>query len=725
MDNPSTIRFDLPVQGMTCASCSARLGKVLRRVDGVVEAEVNYATGRATLSVTPGVVDRDAVAAAVERAGFTVPEDLDLEDPLAEAEAQRAAEQRELGGLRRDVGLAALLTLPVFLLGMFAMHWTPGAWISAALSAPVVFWSGRRFFVDAWHQLRQGTANMNTLVALGTSAAWGLSLAGVLALGHRAIWFESAAVVVTLVLLGRLLETRARVSASESVRRLADLSPEKAYVLRAGQVVEIPAKLVKVGDLLVVRPGDRVPADGLVEEGRSALDESMLTGESLPVEKGVGDELLTGTVNGQAALRMRALHVGKDTALSHILALVREAQAHKAPVERLVDQVAAVFVPVVMVLAALTLVGWWVLGGDGVEACIHAVTVLVIACPCALGLATPTAVLVGTGRGASLGILARGAEALERAHAVDRVVMDKTGTLTVGHPAVEQVLPLEGFAKEELLSLAAAVEASSAHPLAAAIVRAAGPVAAAREVESSVGRGLRGLVEARRVYVGNARYLREQSIEAAPLEELAIEAESHGRGVVMVAVDGQPAGLLTLADPVRPEAAEMLRSLAARGIGVVLATGDRAAAARALAESLGIREVRAELLPADKQAIIAELREQGHVVAMIGDGVNDAPALAAADVGVAMGSGSDAARSTADLTLVREDLRLLPTALSLSRATLRTIRRNLVWAFGYNVLMIPLAMAGVISPMLGGAAMALSSVSVVASSLALRRAHLD
>ncbi|MCB9743386.1 MAG: copper-translocating P-type ATPase [Alphaproteobacteria bacterium] len=715
------VHFELPVEGMTCASCSARLQRVLRKVDGVVEADVNYATGRAALQVTPGVVGREEVVAAVERAGFEVPEDLDLDDPAAEAEAQRAREAAEVSSLKRDVALAAALTVPVFTLGMFFMDWGPGHWISALLSTPVVFWSGRRFFKDAWHQARQLSANMNTLVAMGTGAAWGLSVAGLLALGPHAIYFESAAVVVTLVLLGRMLEARAKGSAAEGLRRLGDLTPAKAHVLRRGEVVEVDARAVRVGDLVVVRPGERFPVDGAVEEGQSAVDESMLTGESLPVDKAPGDAVMAGTVNGSAALRVRARAVGANTALAHIVKLVREAQSVKAPVQRLVDRVAAVFVPTVMAISALTALGWWLWGGDAVVAAVHAVSVLVIACPCALGLATPTAILVGTGRGAEEGILVAGAEALERAHAVTRVVLDKTGTLTEGRPALRAVSALVGFSEDQVLRMAAAVEASSEHPLARAIVSAAGPVPAAQRVEAVVGRGVRGQVEGVEVFVGSARGLAEAGVDVEALEPLAAEAEAAGQAAVRVAIGGQAAGVITLADPIRAEAAEAIAALKALGIGVTLATGDRRPAALAVAAELGIEDVRAELLPEDKHAVIQALHAAGEVVAMVGDGVNDAPALAAADVGVAMGSGTDVAQHSAGLTLVREDLRLLPAALELSRATLRTIRQNLWWAFGYNVLAIPLAVLGFLSPMVAGAAMAMSSVSVVTNSLRLRR----
>ena len=698
-------QFELPVQGMTCASCASRLQRVLGKVDGIAGADVNYATGRAALTVDAGTVDRDRVVAAIERAGFEVPDGIDLEDPAAEAAAAREAEARDVAGLRRDVWIAAALTVPVFVLGMVFMGWEPGHWISAVLATPVVFWSGRRFFVDAAKQARLGAANMNTLVAVGTGAAWCLSVAGLFWLGPHAIYFEGAAVVVTLVLLGRWLEARAKGSAAEAIRRLADLEPDVAFVFRGGEVVETAVKGLRTGDLIVVKPGGRFPVDGTVEQGTSAADESMLTGESAPVSVGPGSAVKAGTVNGAGALRVRATAVGRGTALARIQDLVRRAQSEKAPVQRLVDQVASVFVPVVMLLAVATVVFWWSEGA--VAAVVAGVSVLVIACPCALGLATPTAIMVGTGRGAARGILVRGAEALERAHAVDVVVVDKTGTLTEGRFRVTSGDP-------EVVALAAAVEASSEHPLAAAIVEAAGPVGAASSVEAVPGAGVRGVVDGRTVMAGTPRWLAASGIEAG-------EVPKGPGSVVGVAADGAFAGWILLEDTLRAEASEAVAALRAAGVKVVLLSGDAEPAVEAVAAELGIDDWRGRCLPEDKAERVRELKAAGHVVAMLGDGINDAPALALADLGVAMGSGTEVAMETAGLTLARDDLRLVPEALALSKATLRTIRQNLGWAFVYNVLAIPLAMAGVLSPMIAGAAMALSSVSVVGNSLRLRR----
>jgi Cu+-exporting ATPase len=695
--SPPPARLDLPVVGMTCASCAVRLQRVLGRVDGVLGAEVNYATGVASLTLAPGVVDRPALVSAVSRAGFEVPDGLDGDDPAAEADARRAIEETARRALTRDVALAAVLTLPVFVLGMFFMHWTPGAWISAPLSAAVVFGAGRRFFVGAFTQLKQGAANMDSLVALGAGAAWGLSAVGLVSgLGHGVIYFESGAVVVTLVLLGKLLEERARASATEGLRRLADLSPQTAWVIEGGQAVERPARSLRVGDLVLLRPGARVPADGRVEEGQTSADESMLTGESRPVEKALGDTMMAGTVNGAGGARLRVTAVGKATALARISTLVRDAQAQKAPVQRVVDQIAAVFAPAVLALAVVTGVGWTLWGADLDVALVRAVSVLVIACPCALGLATPTAILVGTARGAERGVLTRGASAIEAASGITHLVLDKTGTLTEGKLRVNQVFVTQAGSEDAVLRLAAAVEVGAEHPLAAAVRAAASqPVPRAQNVLTTAGRGVSGQVEGQEVLVGSRRAMVEAGVDPTALSDAAEAGEARGEALVWVAVDGALVGLITLADTLRPEAAEAIAALRSMGVEPVLCTGDSAGAARAVATALGLRVVHSEQSPGDKLQVVRALQA----------------------------AGGRAARQTADLTLVRDDLRLLPEALQLGRDTLRAIHQNLAWAFGYNLIAIPLAMAGLLTPMIAGAAMAFSSVSVVLNSLRLRRAR--
>ncbi len=667
----------------------------------------------------PGAVGLDDVIAAVEKAGFDVPVDVDLEDPRAEAEALRAHERRENAALARDAILAAVLTVPVVVLGMGFMDWRPGHWIAGALATPVVFWSGRRFFVDAVRQLRQRTANMNTLVALGVGSAWLLSVASLLGLAHGDVYFEGAAVVVTLVLVGRAMEGRARSSAAEALRRLADLSPDVARVVRGGEVVEVPARSLRPGDLVVLPPGARVPADGVIEQGVTAVDESMLTGEPVPVSKGPGDRILAGTLNGEGMVRFRVQAAGRGTTLARILDLVRQAQAEKAPVQQLVDRVAAVFVPAVVLVAAGTFAGWWWLGGDASKALIHAVSVLVIACPCALGLATPVAILVGTGVGARMGILVRGAGALQRARELRCLVLDKTGTVTEGRFEVR-----EQWGDPGLLEVAAALEQGSEHPIARAIVeRFEGRPPTAQDARAVPGHGVTGRVAGRRAWVGTRRFLVQEGAPDGGPELDAWEAEqaAQGRTVVRVAVEGGAVGALALADRLRPEARRAVEALHRLGIETVMVTGDHEAAARAVAEAVGIDRVIARALPEDKVAEVRRLRDAGHVVGLVGDGVNDAPALAAADVGIAMGSGTDVAMETADAVLVRSDLRLVPAAIALSAATVRNVRQNLGWAFVYNVVAIPLAVAGLLNPMVAGAAMALSSLSVVGNALRLRR----
>ncbi len=730
------IRFDLPVEGMTCASCAARLQRVLGRVEGVESADVNYATAQATISVQPGEVDREALVEAIERAGFDVPEGVDGEDPAALAEARAAAEARERAGLRRDTLLAAVLTLPVFVLGMAGMHggldWEPGHWISLVLSAAVVGWSGRRFFADAWTAARNRDANMNTLVAVGVSAAWLLSAAATVAPGlfpgERPIYFESAAVVVTLVLFGRWLEAGAKGRAGRAVAELMTLAPPTARVVRRGAVEEVPAEEVRIGDLVEARPGDRIAADGVIESGRTSVDESMLTGESVPVSRAPGDPVLAGTVNGEGVIRYRATATGRRTALARIARAVHDAQAAKPPVQRLADRIAAVFTPAVMGIALVTFIAWMALGGGFTDALLSAVSVLVVACPCALGLATPTAILVGTGEAARQGILFRDASALERAHAVRTVVFDKTGTLTEGRFAVEAVEPAPGMDRDALLAACAAVESGSEHPLGRAILEAAEGLAlpAAREARAIPGQGIEAVVEGARWRVVAPRFAGDPAVPADRVRAL----EDAGATVVVALRDGAWAGLLALADQPRAEAEEALARLRAMGVVPVMLTGDARRVARRVAERLGIAEVEAEVLPEDKARTVARIareHQDGGLVAMIGDGVNDAPALAAAHVGVAMGSASAVAIEAAPVALVRNDLRLVPAALDLSRATMRTIRQNLAWAFGYNVIAIPVAAGALypvwglrLSPMIAGAAMALSSVSVVTNSLRLR-----
>ncbi len=721
--------LELAIEGMTCAACSIRLEKVLNRLPGV-EASVNLATERATLRFAPGAVSVDAAAAAVERAGFRA-----IEASSRAREEARARHAQEWRRELRHFWIAALLTLPLAaqMPAMFGAGWAAEGhhdlvprWLQLLLATPVQFWLGARFYRGAWASLRGGGANMDVLVALGTSMAYGYSLVVTLAGRHDLhVYFEASAMIITLILLGKLLEARAKARTTAALDALLRLQPRMARVERGGELVEVPVEALRPGDAFVLRPGDAVPVDGRVEAGESALDEAMLTGESLPVDKRAGDPVYAATINGEGLLRCRATGVGASTLLAGIIRLVEQAQGSKAPVQRLADRIAAVFVPVVVVIAALTLAGWWLWSGDFQQALINAVAVLVIACPCALGLATPTAIMVGTGQGARAGMLVKNAEALELAERLQVLALDKTGTLTEGRPAVTDVVPAAGWARSELLALAAALEQGSAHPIGQAVVAAAreegGRVAAAGQARAVGGKGLEGRVgeAGREVLVGSPAFLAERDIavDGGAVATLA----SAGKTLVAVAVDGRFAGLIAVADRVRADSAEAVRRLRARGIRVGMLTGDHPATAAAIAAQTGVAEWRAGVLPGDKAAAVRELGAGGVRVGMAGDGINDAPALAAADVSFAIGVGADVAVQAADITLVRNSLLGVVDAIELSRATLSKIRQNLFFAFIYNVLGIPLAAAGMLNPVIAGAAMAMSSVSVVSNSLLLKR----
>ncbi|AVM73879.1 Copper-exporting P-type ATPase A [Magnetospirillum gryphiswaldense MSR-1] len=712
--------LELTIGGMTCAACSTRLEKVLGKVAGITTASVNLATERARATFAAGTVAVADVVLAVEKAGFTAQVVVDGDSQMDKEEAAHAADLRRQGRL---LALSALLTLPL-VAGMVAhlagWSWTLSGWWQLVLSAPVQFWIGWRFYVGAWTSLKGGSGNMDVLVALGTSAAWGVSAVAV-AQGHgdhADLYFEGAAVVITLVLLGKLLETRAKRSAAGAIRALMRLRPETARVERDGRLVEIPADSVHPGDVVQIRPGERVPVDGVVVEGNSQMDEALITGESLPVAKEAGAPVVAGAINGDGLLRVRATRVGSESTISRIIRMVQGAQAAKAPVQKLVDRISAIFVPVVVAIAAAAFLLWWLAVGDVGLAFVAAVSVLVIACPCALGLATPTAIMVGTGMAARHGILIKDAEALELAHFVDVVVFDKTGTLTLGKPAVVAV---QG--DPELLRLAASAQQGSEHPLAGAVLaHAAGlDLGKPEKFKALPGRGIEAEIEGHVVLVGSPRLMAERGLDLAAWADAARAEEELGRTVVWAAADGRVLGFIALADPVKDSAAEAIAGLKALGVRSVMLTGDNARAAANVAASLGLDRFIAEVLPEDKEAQIQALKAEGHVVAMVGDGVNDAPALAAAHVGIAMGTGTDVAMQAAGITLVKGDPALLPAALSISRATRAKIRQNLFWAFFYNVVAIPLAALALLTPVIAGAAMAFSSVSVVSNSLLLRR----
>jgi len=723
--------WSLPVEGMSCASCVARVERSLSAVPGVSEASVNLATEAASVRADDSV-DFGTLRAAIEKAGYTVAEEPPSPQHANEAGASTAAARRWRDGW--PVAAAALLSAPLMLpmIGfLFGRDWMLDGWLQFALATPVQFWLGARFYRAGWKALRAGTGNMDLLVALGTTAGWGLSVYLLYThAGHGMpphLYFEASAVVITLVLLGKWLEARARRQTTEAIRALNALRPERARVRRSGADQDVPIAQVRVDDLVVVRPGERVPVDGLVVEGASDIDQSLITGESLPVARQVDDTVTGGAINGEGLLVIRTTAVGAESTLARIVRMVESAQARKAPIQRLVDQVSSVFVPVVIGIAFVTLLGWGVGTGNWEAAILHAVAVLVIACPCALGLATPTAIMAGTGVAARHGVLIKDAEALEVAHSIKIVAFDKTGTLTEGRPALVAFEAVDGDA-DALLRASAAIQSGSEHPLARAVLAQANTSnlrpSRATELRAVAGRGMAATVDGRALRLGSTRFMRELSVPLGKLEARASQLQAEGRTVSWLAdVSGRPAliGLLAFGDAPKAGAAAAIRQLHAQGIRTVLVTGDNRGSAEAVAKLLKIDTVRAEVLPEDKAAVIAQLKAAGQRVAMVGDGINDAPALAAADVGIAMSTGTDVAMHAAGITLMRGDPALVGDAIDISRRTYAKIRQNLFWAFVYNVVGIPLAAFGLLSPVIAGAAMALSSVSVVSNALLLRR----
>jgi P-type Cu+ transporter len=742
------------VTGMTCASCVGRVERALEKVSGVLEASVNLANERATVEYLAGKVEPSDLKKAIEGAGYGVvrEEDSSVDD----------SHEREYRELKSDFLLAAALTA-LILLGSLPMMFgfmlpIPTGWLNFALlllATPVQFWAGWRFYRGAWGALKHWRANMNTLVVMGTSAAYLYSVIATLApqlfaAGRADVYFDTSALIIALILLGRLLEARAKGRTNEAIKKLAGLQAKTARVVRGGEELDVPVENVEIGDFVVVRPGEKIPVDGRVISGESAVDESMITGESVPVTKREGDEVIGATMNTSGSFRFEATKVGEDTALYQIMKMVEEAQGSKAPIQRLADRISAVFVPAVIGVAAVTFVVWLLLGPAPALtfALLNAVAVLIIACPCAMGLATPTSIMVGTGKGAESGILIRGGEALEGAHKLDTVVLDKTGTLTRGEPELTDVVVENGIRDEELLRLVASAERTSEHPLGEAIVRGAKyrglPLAEAGAFKAVSGGGIRARVEGREVLVGSRRFLSESSVSEDGLLPEAEELAREGKTPIFVAVDGEPAGLVAVADVVRDESREAVDSLHALGLEVAMLTGDNRRTAEAIAQKLGIDRVVAEVRPEDKSNEVKRLQAAGKQVGMVGDGINDAPALAQADVGIAIGTGTDVAMEAADVTLISGDVRGVARAIGLSKATVRNVEQNLFWAFAYNVALIPVAAGvlyplfsdgsvpdvlrpvlgeyGFLNPVLAAAAMALSSVTVISNALRLRQA---
>ena len=709
---------DLQISGMTCVRCAARVEKALNDMPEV-SATVNFATEKARVDFNPQSANISALLAAVQQAGYNAHQQRDF---AAEKETRAATYRRE----RTQFIISLLLTLPLLLemgLMFFGLHVMMPAWLQWLLATPVQFWIGKRFYIGAWHSLRGGAANMDVLVALGTSAAYLLSCAILLLHTGKPVYFEASATIITLVLLGKLLEARAKGRASAALEALINLQPKLAHVERDGVMVDVPATKVKAGDIFLVRPGESVPVDGMVLEGSSSMEESMLTGESLPQAKHQGDKIYTATLNQHGQLKCRAVAVGSHTQLAAIIRLVEQAQGSKAPIQKLADQISGIFVPVVLMIAAATFVVWWVLGSGFSVALINAVSVLVISCPCALGLATPTAVVVATGRAAHAGILVKDAAALEHAHQIAVLVVDKTGTLTEGKPKVTNLLPASGSDEKRLLQIAASMAQGSTHPLSRALLEYAQlqqvELIQTNNLRELSGSGLSADIKGAAYLLGSPAFILSENILLDDSQIALLQKQ--GKSVIAVAQMGTSLGIIAFADTIRPSSADAVARLTAMGIRVVMLSGDNTATAQAIARQAGITEFRAEVLPQDKAAHVKSFKTEGKMVGMVGDGINDAPALAAADVSFAMKCGSDIAIEAADITLMRNDLMGVVDAIDLSRTALKKIRQNLFFAFAYNVLGIPLAAFGMLNPVIAGAAMAMSSVSVVSNALLLKR----
>ncbi len=738
----------IPISGMHCAACAANIERALRRVDGVIDAQVNFATEKATVEYFPSHVEIATLRKAIQEAGY---EPLALEGD-GEVDREQEAKAAEIRALKQKFLVSLVLSIPIalgsmgnMLPGVSLSSWLHNPVVLFLLATPVQFWVGWQFYQGFWAALKHKTADMNTLIAIGTSAAYFYSVAMTFTPDYFAglgiashVYYETAVIIITLIILGRLLEARARGQTSEAIRKLMGLRAKTARVIRDGQEMDVPVETVEIGDIIVVRPGEKIPVDGRVLEGYSTIDESMLTGESIPVDKGPGDEVFGATINKTGSFKFQATRVGKETMLAQIIKLVEEAQGSKAPIQRLADYVASIFVPTVIGISLLTFAVWALFGPEPslTFALLNFVAVLIIACPCALGLATPTAIMVGTGKGAEYGVLFKNSESLETAHKLQAIILDKTGTLTQGEPVVTDIITHNGFTESEVLRLAASAERGSEHPLGEAIVQKAQTEGIALEEAEDFaaipGHGVRATVAARTILIGNQKLMQDEGISFGKLVEAAEKLAQEGKTPMYVAVHGRGAGIIAVADTLKPHSREAVDALHALGLEVLMITGDNRQTAEAIGKQLGIDRVLAEVLPEEKAQRVRELQEEGKCVAMVGDGINDAPALAQADVGIAIGTGTDVAMEAADITLITGDVRGVVTAIQLSRRTIRIIKQNLFWAFIYNILGIPVA-AGILYPFLGvllnpifaAVAMAMSSVSVVTNSLRLRRFRVE
>lgn len=736
--------IELPITGMTCAACVRNVERALNRQDGVDTAVVNFATERALIKFDPSLIESKSLVEAVEKAGYGA---IDITaDDVAE-DAEQVARQAESDYQKRMVIIGAIFTIPLTILSMtrhfvhdipFLMdnfHFlTEDYWlfIFGLLTTPVYIILGKQYLVGAYKSLRNGTANMDVLVAMGTTAAYVYGIVVLLGVifGFSDVvgkddYFESAAVILTLITLGKLLEANAKGQTSQAIKKLMGLTPKTATVIRNDVEITVPVNELKLGDHILIRPGERIPVDGTIADGQTSIDESMLTGESIPVEKSIDSAVMGGTINQQGRIIISATRVGAETALAQIIRLVQQAQGSKAPIQKTVDKVAGVFVPVVLVLATITFIGWLTIGQASLAtAILNTISVLVIACPCALGLATPTAIMVGTGRGAEMGVLFKNSEALEHTHRLDAIMFDKTGTLTRGKPTVTQIIPLGDFDATRLLQITANAENGSEHPLAQAILEKANEqgltLTRSASLKAEAGRGIRAEVDGLTVLVGSPRFMTETGLSLDTLDDQIASLQEQGQTIIITAIDGVLAGLFAIADTVKESTANVIRELQSQGKEVVMLTGDNSRTAHAIAKQIGIDRVFADVLPANKAEAIQQLQREGKHVAMVGDGINDAPALAQADVGIAIGTGTDIAMEASDVTLMSGDLVGVGRALGLSRATMRTIYQNLFWAFIYNVLLIPVAMFGLLIPMFAAGAMAFSSIFVVTNSLNMR-----